>query len=92
MESEELELQVINLTNKYLNIIGPEHHKDRDCHWYVNKVWSYGQSPYYRVEHYGYIYGGLDRVERQFKTYKSALTFMIEHIQTAIKETESWER
>ncbi len=55
MVSEELEKQIIKLTQKWYNYVSLDHHKDRDCHWYINKVYSYGEPPKYTAEHHGYI-------------------------------------
>ena len=52
--SKELEKQIIELTQKYYKYISLDHHKDRDCHWYIEKVYSYGEAPKYTAKHYGY--------------------------------------
>jgi len=36
----------------YINLDG---HKDRDCHWYIEQKWSYGDRPYFQALHWGYI-------------------------------------
>jgi hypothetical protein len=46
---------LLRLTEFWYEFVGQDHHKDRDCHFYINQVWSYGRPPVYRVEHYGYI-------------------------------------
>lgn len=50
-----LEEEITALTAKWYKYVNLDHHKDRDCHWYIQKVWSYGQEPYYEAHHYGYI-------------------------------------
>lgn len=62
---QEKENKVTELATKYYNLIGKDHHKDRDCHFYIEKVagetkWSYGSKTInnlekYRVIHYGYV-------------------------------------
>ena len=42
-------------TSKYFDAIRQDHHKDRDCHFYINKVYSYGNPPVYQIEHFGYL-------------------------------------
>lgn len=81
------EEEINKLTDIWYSIVSLDHHKDRDCHWYINKVWSYGQKPYYQIEHYGYIYG-LDRedVDAQYPTYEQAETRLLEIIKDAIEE------
>ena len=46
------------LTAKYYNLIGKDHHKDRDCHFYIQKIYSYGDEPYWQYQflHYGYCW------------------------------------
>jgi hypothetical protein len=50
-----LEEQIINLTNKWCNYVSLDHHKDRDCHWYITKAYSYGEPAKYTAQHHGYI-------------------------------------
>lgn len=52
-----LEEEITELTTKWYRYVGLDHHKDRDCHWYIQKVWSYGEEPYYYAYHYGYVAG-----------------------------------
>jgi hypothetical protein len=65
--------EITKLTQDWYKLIGPTHHKDRDCHWYIETKWSYGENPKYTVQHYGYI---LDRVEEECDSYDSALEFI----------------
>jgi hypothetical protein len=32
--------EITKLTNEWYFLIGKDHHKDRDCHWYVENKWS----------------------------------------------------
>jgi hypothetical protein len=50
-----LEEEITVLTAKWYKYVDLDHHKDRDCHWYVEKRWSYGNEPYYQAFHHGYI-------------------------------------
>lgn len=50
-----LEEEITMLTSKWYKYVNLDHHKDRDCHWYIEKRWSYGDEPYYQAHHYGYI-------------------------------------
>jgi len=50
-----LEQEITTLTAKWYKYVGFDHHKDRDCHWYIQKVWSYGEEPYYYAYHEGYV-------------------------------------
>lgn len=63
----------LNLTNFWYEFVSCDHHKDRDCHFYVNQVWSYGEKPYYRIEHYGYMAELPKELEdKRFTDYASA--------------------
>jgi len=50
-----IEEEITHLSKTWMKYIGPEHHKDRDCHFYIEKRWSYGDEPDYRAYHYGYV-------------------------------------
>ena len=78
---------ITELTEEWYKLIAPDHHKDRDCHWYIETVWSYGNVPTYAVRHYGYI---LDKIEEEYDSYESALHGLKETLQYWIeKEKES---
>lgn len=50
-----LEEEIIKLTQKWYRYVNLDHHKDRDCHWYITKTYSYGDEAYYEAHHSGYI-------------------------------------
>jgi hypothetical protein len=50
-----IEEEIVYLSKLWYRYVGLDHHKDRDCHFYVQKAWSYGDAPYYRAYHYGYV-------------------------------------
>ena len=50
-----LEEEITELCKQWMDTISGDHHKDRDCHWYIEKVWSYGEDPYYQAYHSGYL-------------------------------------
>lgn len=50
-----IEEEITYLTKRWMQYIGPDHHKDRDCHFYIQKRWSYGDEPYYQAYHHGYV-------------------------------------
>jgi hypothetical protein len=50
-----LQEEITMLTEKWHKYANLDHHKDRDCHWYIEKRWSYGNEPYYQAFHHGYI-------------------------------------
>lgn len=65
----EIDDKITALTGAWYAYAGMDHHKDRDCHFYIEKVWSYGNSPIYRVSHPGYI---TDFVSHDFQTSAEA--------------------
>ncbi|WP_396274986.1 hypothetical protein [Hyphomonas sp.] len=85
MEVQNILNQITELTNEWYSLIGKDHHKDRDCHFYINTVWSYGKKQKYRVEHYGYIFRD---VEEEFDTYNEAAMFLLNKIKEMIKVVE----
>jgi hypothetical protein len=82
MNMENIEKQIQELAAEYYRLIGPEHHKDRDCHWYIETVWSYGAPARYIVRHYGYLH---DEVEETCATYQDALETLRSEIGHAIE-------
>lgn len=50
-----IEEEITYLSSIWYNYVGLDHHKDRDCHFYIQKIWSYGEKPYYLAQHYGYV-------------------------------------
>jgi hypothetical protein len=74
---------ITQLADEWYKLIGKDHHKDRDCHFYINTVWSYGQGPVYRVEHYGYI---VDEIEVDFHSYDEATAFLEKKLKEIIKK------
>jgi hypothetical protein len=75
------------LTTEYYALIGGEHHKDQDCHFYIQKIYSYGDEPYWQFLHYGYCWSVenffQDEANREkYKTYlnpPSHILFGIEY-------------
>lgn len=80
---QDKELIFKKLTEFWYDYVGCDHHKDRDCHFYVNKVWSYGQEPYYRLEHYGYMSDFEDNSE--YSSYEEALDAFILWLESEIE-------
>jgi hypothetical protein len=77
-----IEQEITKLTQEWYDLIGGEHHKDRDCHWYIETKWSYGYEPVYSIIHHGYVY---DRIEEECDSYEHALNRLREIITDAIK-------
>lgn len=85
----ELREEIKKLTDIWYQIVGLDHHKDRDCHWYINEKWSYGDYPTYEVCHYGYIYS---EVSITTNSYEEAQVALIGVLKRAIKGEADWAR
>jgi hypothetical protein len=80
----DLEQQLIELTNKWYNYVSLDHHKDRDCHWYITKVYSYGQPAKYIASHNGYILDPWDSLP--VSTEEDAMMLLINKITREIRD------
>ena len=80
--------EITKLTGEWYKLIGSDHHKDRDCHWYIETKWSYGNSPVYIVNHYGYII--TDEINESCSTYEDALKTLKKILYREIQEYKSW--
>jgi len=80
--------EITKLSDEWYTLIGHSHHKDRDCHWYIETKWSYGQPPTYSVQHWGYILG--DIVEK-FDSYDEALVGLKNILIEKIEEEKKFE-
>lgn len=79
--------EITELTDEWYFLIGKDHHKDRDCHWYIETKWSYGEPPKYIIQHYGYI---LDEIQETWKTYELALERLKEILTEEITQYKSY--
>jgi len=79
--------EITRLTEEWYKLIGGDHHKDRDCHWYVETKWSYGQQPTYTVQHFGYI---LDDITIECCSYEQALACLKNKLEQAIKQEQAY--
>jgi hypothetical protein len=81
--------EITELTDEWYKLIGSDHHKDRDCHWYIETKWSYGQPPKYSVQHFGYI---LDEIVETWTDYNMALNRLKEILMEKIEEEKRLQR
>jgi hypothetical protein len=79
--------EIKRLTALWFEIVSLDHHKDKDCHWYITEQWSYGDYPTYHVEHYGYV---LDDISRETDTREKAEIVLIGLIKDAISKQKKW--
>ena len=81
------EEEIDRLTAFWYDYVGGDHHKDNDCHWYVEKDWAYGKVPQWRAYHYGYIFEGYTI---DASSYDDALSKLIGLLQAAIYTEKIW--
>ena len=79
------------LCAEYYSIIGADHHKDKDCHFYISQHFRYDCSlplypPTFQAQHYGYIRElyGPDRA-----TLEEAQQDLIDFLEKAIVEEQA---
>jgi hypothetical protein len=60
-----------------------DHHKDKDCHWYIIEKYSYGEPPVFIAHHYGYILDEIYSVD--FPTREAAESWLIDRLKRAIR-------
>jgi hypothetical protein len=76
------------LSAVWYDLVSIDHHKDRDCHFYINKVYSYGKPPHYRIGHYGYISElPKELSEEMYEDATTAQTELTNWLKNEIKET-----
>ena len=64
---------IVDLTKLWYQVVNLDHHKDKDCHWYINIEYSYGGKPVYVVKHYGYIHTDVNKSFRDLVNAESYL-------------------
>lgn len=82
--------EIVKLSETYMNMVSGDHHKDRDCHWYINTVYSYGNEPVFRIEHNGYIFDPEPQAYKEFDTYEQAEKGLLDLIQRAVDDQVEW--
>ena len=98
---EELEQEATRLAHLWYEYVSKDHHKDCDCHWYIERRWSYFEKPKWVVWHGGYIFEGKEiecKTDLNFvktslnpvKSYEEALRRLIGLILEAFQEELKW--
>jgi len=80
--------QITALTKQWFELVGRDHHKDRDCHFYVEKRWSYGEPPVYVVQHQGYVWD--EPIDETFPTYTAAARLLVEKLREMVAAEREW--
>ena len=83
-----MEDKILKLTKLWYEYVGMDNHKDQDCHWFINKIWSYGDEPYYKIIHDGYFYEAKNY--KRYKTYAAAEKALCSEMHKAFKEELKW--
>jgi hypothetical protein len=77
--------QIIRLVSLWYEVICPLHHKDRDCHFHIERTWSYtptGQySPKWSFSHRGYL---RESPDNQYDTIQEAMDSLRDYLVEAI--------
>ncbi len=84
----EIQQEIVRLSNIWMRFVGQDHHKDRDCHWYIQKYYSYGEKPYYMAWHHGYI--GDDFEGSKCVTLEEAEEELLNAIKFQIHKAKKW--
>ena len=92
-----LEEEITVLTEKYYKYVSLDHHKDRDCHFWIEKKWSYGNPPTYSAHHVGYV--GSDLNTKEFDEEEDAMMWLADNLRNKIKQaikylegTDYWDK
>lgn len=83
-----LEEEITALTLKWYKYVNLDHHKDRDCHWYIEKVWSYGNDPYYIAHHSGYLIDNW--TSPKVETEELAMTILRDKLKRELDDAVIW--
>ena len=83
--------KIVFLTGKWNEIVNLEHHKDCECHFYINEIYSYGEPPKYEVQYYGELYDDYEESDFQcFATHQEAERFLIYLLLDAVTKENKW--
>ena len=94
MSSEELNRlsnEITEMGAAWYRYVGLDHHKDRDCHFMVEAIWSYGDPPKFRAYHEGYVgerFYGTDR-KTMLESVRDLHQFMLGELRHAHKSATS---
>lgn len=87
---------VRELLSIWYELIGDDHHKDRDCHFFIQKRYcAYKDEPAYEIVHYGYLVDDKDISEwthRQYETSGKAEFALREMLAFMICKVWRWKK
>lgn len=76
-----------DLTSKWFEYVSLDHHKDRDCHFYITLDYKYGGMPIFGIDHYGYVG---DEFHAKAHTLDKAKKILKERIEQMILLEGEW--
>jgi hypothetical protein len=81
--------EITELTKRYLELISRDVHKTKDCYFLIEKVWAFGEPPYYQIVHNGYI----NRLEdtQKYKTAEDATRMLRDYLKRIVEHAESYD-
>lgn len=88
MRVEDLQNEVVRLTRAWYEYVTMDHHKDRDCHWYIQADFAYGDPPTFVAYHDGYVADTPRSVKAE--TYEAALHGLLFLVRRTIREEQEW--
>lgn len=87
---DDIEQKILKYTQFWYEYVNTDHHKDRDCHFSIEKTWSYGKEPTYSFYHNGYI--GSRSTSPKREKYEHALRDMQVWFEREIESAKEWVR
>lgn len=85
---DDIEQKILKYTQFWYEYVNTDHHKDRDCHFSIEKTWSYGEKPTYSFNHPGYVGKYVTGPKRE--KYEHALTDMQLWFEREIADAKKW--
>jgi hypothetical protein len=80
--------QIQELTEKWYRYVNKNHHKDRDCHFYIETAYSYGDKPTFTAYHEGYVAEPEHCPPRE--TYEEAEEDLLDLLKRIIHYQKEW--
>lgn len=86
--TDPIEEAILLLTRQWMTYVGLDHHKDRDCHFSIEKRWSYGEGATYSAQHHGYIAPYLQGPPRS--SYDEARNDLLRFLRSQVEKAISY--
>lgn len=81
--------KIVELSLLWYEYVSMDHHKDRDCHWYISVDYGYGRAPKYSAYHSGYIVDA-DLQSGELDSLAEAEVVLLGLIRSAMVEQIEW--